>query len=287
MYQDYPFTSNFYPINGHKYHFVDEGSGPVVILVHGNPTWSYYYRHLISALSKNFRVIAPDHIGCGLSDKPARYEYTLNNHIENLKELINHLQIEKYSLVLHDWGGPIGLGTVVGKLEKLENLVLLNTAAFRSQRIPFRIRICKLPLIGEVIVRLFNGFAWPATFMAVTKKMDSGVAKSFIAPYNSWKTRIATHRFVKDIPLTKNHESYSTLVEVENCLQDIRDISVPIQINWGGKDFCFDDVFFEEWKKIFPEAETNYFPDGGHYILEDERDSIIPLIKNFMESRVR
>lgn len=282
MYPDYSFEPHYLEIDGNKLHYIDEGQGPVVILVHGNPTWSYYYRHLIALLAKNFRVIAPDNIGCGFSDKPLDYSYTLKNHTANLRELIAHLNIEKYSLVLHDWGGAIGLGSVVGKNEALENLVLLNTAAFRSKLIPLRIRICKLPYVGEVIVRLFNGFAWPATFMAVTRKMKDEVARAYIAPYNNWNNRIATHRFVKDIPLSTSHASYDQLLLVENNLSSIKDLEVPVQIIWGGKDFCFNDTFFNEWKDRFPNAETTYFEDGGHYILEDKRDEALSLINEFL-----
>lgn len=281
-YPDYNFAKNYIEIDHHRLHYVDEGEGETIILVHGNPTWSYYYRHLIEKLSKKFRVIAPDHIGCGLSEKPVDYRYTLDNHIKNLCHLIKHLDIGKFSLVVHDWGGAIGLGAVLGRNESLQKLVVSNTAAFRSKNIPFRIRICKIPVLGELVVRLFNGFAYPATFMAVSKKMNREVVRAYIAPYNSWKNRIATHRFVKDIPLHASHESYNKLVEIENNLQNIKELGVPVQIIWGGRDFCFNDLFYQEWIQRFPDAETVYYPKGGHYILEDEREEAIPRISDFL-----
>jgi len=282
LFSEYPFSSNYLETDNGKLHYVDEGGGPVVVMVHGNPTWSYYYRNLISAVKKNHRVIALDHLGCGLSDKPQDYQYTLENHIANLELLLATLDIDKFSLVVHDWGGAIGMGVATGRPEAIKKIVVLNTAAFRSKLIPFRIRLCRLPVFGEFLVRFFNGFAWPATFMAVTTKMDPEVAKAYIAPYDTWKNRIATYRFVQDIPLEPDHVSYDTLVQIEQELTQLNELGVPMQIVWGGKDFCFNDVFFNEWIQRFPQAESHYYKDGGHYILEDKRRQAIPLIQSFL-----
>ncbi len=282
MFPEYSFSSNYLETDNGKLHYVDEGEGPVVVMVHGNPTWSYYYRNLISAVKKNHRVIALDHLGCGLSDKPQDYQYTLENHIANLELLLATLGIDKFSLVVHDWGGAIGMGVATRRPEAIKKIVVLNTAAFRSKLIPFRIRLCRLPFFGEFIVRFFNGFAWPATFMAVATKMDPDVAKAYIAPYDTWKNRIATHRFVQDIPLEPDHVSYDTLVQIEQGLTQLNELGVPMQIVWGGKDFCFNDVFFNEWIQRFPQAESHYYKDGGHYILEDKRQQAIPLIQSFL-----
>lgn len=267
-------------------HFVDEGQGPVVVMVHGNPTWSYYYRDLIRRLSVDHRVIAMDHIGCGLSDKPQQFDYyTLRQHIENLGALLEHLQVTSYSLVVHDWGGAIGMGWAVRYPERLERVVVLNTAAFRSRRIPMRIRICRWPLIGKVIVRGLNGFAWPATFMAVKRPLAPEIAAAYIAPYDSWQNRVGVAAFVHDIPLSPVHRSYQDLVEIEEGLAGIQGMHVPMLILWGGKDFCFTRHFFEEWRQRFPDASHRYFADGGHYILEDKRQECGEEIAQFLEVR--
>ena len=164
---EYPFTSNYFRAKAGRIHYLDEGEGPVVTMVHGNPTWSYYFRNLVKELSGRFRVIVPDHLGCGLSDKPQRYQYTLENHIGNLTALLDSLGISSTSLVLHDWGGAIGMGFGTAFPDRLDKVVVMNTAAFRSTRIPLRIGICRIPLFGEILVRACNLFAWPATFMAV------------------------------------------------------------------------------------------------------------------------
>lgn len=282
--KEYPFRSHYHVLGDtNKLHYIDEGDGPVVVLVHGNPTWSYYYRNLITKLKNDFRVIAVDNIGCGYSDKPQDYLYTLENHIQNIGSLLNSLGLERYSLVLHDWGGAIGMGVAGRSLESIEKIIVMNTAAFRSTRIPFRIRICKTPILGEIIVRLFNGFAWPATFMAIETKMQSDVKEGFLTPYNSWKNRIATHRFVQDIPLTESHRSYGTLVKVEEGLEGIREANVPLLVLWGGRDFCFTDHFYKEWLVRFPEAKHSYYSDAGHYLLEDKTKEACTQIYDFLK----
>ncbi len=281
MYPDYPFQSHFHTIGSHRLHYIDEGSGPVIVMVHGNPTWSFYYRRLIALLASTHRVIVPDHLGCGLSDKPQDYNYCLQNHIDNLDSLLQHLDITHYSLVVHDWGGAIGFGAAGRNPDGLDRALVLNTAAFRSLRIPFRIRICGWPFVGPLIVRGLNGFAAPAISMAVTRKMEADVARSYTAPYDSWKNRVAVAAFVRDIPLSRSHPSYATLVQVEEGLEVFAERSLPMMICWGGKDFCFNDHFYKEWCQRFPHAQQHYLADSGHYVLEDSFDTIAPLADSF------
>lgn len=284
MHPEYQFASHYVEIDKNRLHFIDEGEGSVIVMVHGNPTWSFYYRKLITLLCPKHRIIAVDNIGCGLSDKPQKYNYTLENHIKNLSILLEHLKIDKCSLVLHDWGGAIGMGYAVRHIQSIEKIALLNTAAFRSEKIPLRIAFCKIPIIGELIVRGLNGFAFAATYMAVVKSMDKLTRKHYLLPYNSWKNRIATHRFVKDIPLRPSHQSYETLVEVEDGLAKIRDLNIPMLILWGGKDFCFTKEFFNEWLERFPDTEAHFFEDCGHYLLEDCFDKSGKYLEDFFES---
>lgn len=276
---EYPFVPKQVTVDGVQMSFLDEGEGPVVVMVHGNPSWSYLYRNLIAGLKDNYRCIVPDHIGCGFSDKPQQYDYTLRQHIANLERLLEHLEVDECMLVVHDWGGAIGMGLAGRYPDRVKGIVVLNTAAFRSRRIPFRIAVCKWPIFGDLVVRGLNGFAGAAVHMAVNKKMKDEVASGFLAPYDNWANRVAVHRFVRDIPLDSKHPSWNTLVEVEQSLEKLQ--GCPMLICWGGKDFCFNDHFFREWKERFPEAEAHYFPDAGHYVLEDALDEILPLIKDF------
>jgi pimeloyl-ACP methyl ester carboxylesterase len=277
----YPFTARKVTIQDHSLSFLDQGQGEAIVMLHGNPTWSFYYRNLVSLLQGNYRVIVPDHMGCGFSDKPQNYPYTLKTHIDNLETLLAERNIEKFSLVVHDWGGAIGMGLAVRYPERVQSIVILNTAAFRSRRIPLRISICRVPLLGALIVRGFNGFARAAMHMAVVNKMAPPVVQGYLEPYDSWANRVALLRFVQDIPLAPGENSWQNLLTIENNLQQFRD--TPMLILWGGRDFCFNNHFYDEWLHRFPGAEHHYFPAAGHFVLEDAFEPIAPLITTFFQ----
>ncbi len=284
----YPFIPKSITVTGnqgkgtHTISCLDEGKGPCVVMVHGNPSWSYLYRNLVSGLKDRYRCVVPDHLGCGLSDKPQDYPYQLQNHIDNLSQVLDQLEVEQCVLVVHDWGGAIGMGWAGLHPDRIAGMVVLNTAAFLSQRIPFRIAICRWPIIGGLLVRGLNGFAWPATFMAVHNRMNKKTAAGFLHPYNSWANRVAVHRFVQDIPLQPDHPSYDTLSRVEAGLDKLKDKKTLLC--WGGEDFCFNDHFYKEWQHRFPEAESHYFQDAGHYLLEDAADKIMTRVNPFLSS---
>ena len=279
---EYPFEAKSLTLkNGHNLNYVDEGAGPVVIMVHGNPTWSFYYRDVIKTLQDGFRVIAPDHIGCGLSDKPQDYDYTLDNHIGNLSELLDHLNVDEYNLIVHDWGGAIGMGLATRNPTKVKKAVILNTAAFTDTFIPKTINICKNSFFGEWLVRKFNAFAWPATFMAVEKPLSNEIKSGYLLPYNSYENRIATARFVKDIPMENSHPTWKVLKEIEEKLDSV---DCPKLLLWGEKDFCFNMSFYKRWKEIYPTAESKTYPKAGHYILEDAKSEVNSEISNFLRN---
>jgi haloalkane dehalogenase len=285
MLAEYPFSPKSLPVqDGHVMSYLDEGEGPVLVLMHGNPSWSYLYRNLVSLLKEQYRVIVPDHIGCGFSEKPADFSYRLADHINNVQLLLDHLEIDQCILGMHDWGGAIGMGWATTFPDKIKGLVVFNTAAFRSMRIPLRINICRTPLLGKILVQGLNSFAAGAVRMAVSRKMKPEVARGFITPYNSWRNRIATHRFIVDIPLKSSHPSYSRLTELEDGLILLKD--KPMVIFWGGQDFCFNDSFYKEWQQRFPKAECHYFPDAGHYVLEDAFAEIVSPLQKFLHNCV-
>lgn len=265
--------------------FLDEGRGSPIIMLHGNPTWSFYYRNLVLLLRDRYRIVVPDHLGSGLSDKPQNYPYRLANHIDNLEKLLRHLAIEHFSLVMHDWGGAIGMGLASRLAGRVDSLVVMNTAAFRSRRIPLRIRVCRIPLLGDIIVRGFNGFSRAALHMAVSKPLAPEIARGYLAPYDTWQNRIGVLRFVQDIPLSRHDASWETLVAIENSLEQFR--RTPMLLLWGGKDFCFTEHFFNEWQQRFPQAESTYFERAGHYVLEEEFAAIGPLVVSFFSRHLK
>jgi haloalkane dehalogenase len=285
---DYPFTGHTLDLNGLAYHYLDEGAGDPVVMVHGNPSWSYYYRNLVLALRGSYRCIVPDHIGCGLSDKPGdkRYDYTLSRRVDDLERLIDHLHLDaKITLVLHDWGGMIGMAYAARHPERIGRLVLLNTAAFhlpKEKKFPLGLKICRDTPIGTLLVRGFNAFSVGAALVGCKKHpMARIVRRAYHSPYNSWKNRIATLRFVQDIPLAPGDRNYALVSEVAASLAKFSEL--PIAIFWGELDFVFDTTFLAEWIKRFPKAQVHRYPDAGHYILEDMKDEVVPLIAEFLE----
>jgi haloalkane dehalogenase len=276
---EYPFQSHFLPLEKNKLHYVDEGQGEVILMLHGNPTWSFFYRNLAKHFSKNYRVIVPDHMGCGLSSKPQDYEYTLKSHIENVCHLVDELKLKDITLVVHDWGGAIGMGLATRHPLLIKKMVVMNTAAFRSIEIPARINILRNPL-GEWFIRQFNGFAGPATVMASKKGLSPLVKKGFTLPYDNFESRIATAKFVQDIPMNETHPTYHTLKEIEEKLTTIK---APVLLLWGEKDFCFTMNFQKKWLHFFPKARSVTYPGAGHYLIEDEKDAVISEMEQFLK----
>jgi cis-3-alkyl-4-acyloxetan-2-one decarboxylase len=280
----YPFESHEIRHNGLRYHYLDEGAGPVLLMVHGNPTWSFMWRDLILALRKKFRLIVPDHIGCGLSDKPAPelYSYRLAQRVEDLDRLIEHLDLQHITLVAHDWGGAIGMGAAVAAPERFDRFVLMNTAAFLAPRCPFRIRLCHLPVIGPLGVQGLNLFVKGALDQAVAKheRMTPAVRAGMSAPYDSWANRIAVYRFVCDIPLRPSHPTYQTLLDIENGLAQFS--GHPVSLIWGMKDWCFTPAFLDRFLEFFPRAEVHRLADAAHYVVEDAHEQIVPILEKFV-----
>lgn len=282
--EQYPFEPKRMRLScGHEMSYLDEGEGFPVVMVHGNPTWSFFYRNPVLAARDGFRCIVPDHIGCGLSDKPRRgYAYTLDQRIRDLGELVDTLRLERFDLVVHDWGGLIGLGMALERFDRLRRVMLLNTAAYVDSRIPKRILACRAPLLGKLIVQGLNGFAGPATRMAIAKQpLDRATREGYLYPYRSWSDRRAVYEFVKDIPMHISHPSFARLISVENQLLKLRERDVAIV--WGGKDFCFIDHFLGRWKRFLPYATVFRYPDAGHYITEDEREAVCLALGQMLE----
>jgi haloalkane dehalogenase len=276
---EYPFESHFFKIEKNNLHFLDEGSGEAILMLHGNPTWSFFYRNLTKYFSKNYRVIVPDHLGCGLSDKPQDFSYTLNEHIKNIEKLVLKLDLKDITLIVHDWGGAIGMGLATRHPTLIKKIVVMNTAAFISSDIPTRINILRNPF-GEWAIRQFNGFSYPATFMSTTKKLSPIIKKGFTLPYHDFESRIATAKFVQDIPMEETHTSYSTLKNIENKLSDLK---VPMLFLWGEKDFCFTMKFLKRWQEFYPQAKTRIFENAGHYLIEDELVEVTKEIDAFLK----
>ncbi len=283
----YPFQGKFLTIGPHRLHYLDEGQGDPVVMVHGNPTWSFYYRNLALRLRDRYRVVVPDHIGCGLSDKPddTRYSYTLRQRVDDLAALLDHLGLrERVTLVVHDWGGMIGMAWASRFPERVARLVIMNTAAFpmpAAKKFPFGLWLARNTALGALLVRGCNAFSLGASFVGCkVNPLPARLRKAYRAPYNSWANRIATLRFVQDIPLKEGDPGYEIVADCARGLH--RFAKLPIFIAWGERDFVFSNEFLDVWLEHFPSAELHRFPAHGHYILEDAAAELLPAIDAFL-----
>jgi len=278
----YPFSSHEIRIGGHRYHYADEGQGEPLLLVHGNPTWSFMWRNLIRAFRSRYRVIAVDHMGCGLSDKPQAYPYRLQQHIDNLSQLVRELNLDSITLVAHDWGGAIGIGAALRSPHRFDRFVAMNTAAFRSPHIPWQIRLARTPILGTLAIRGPNLFLRRALRSAIQtpQQITRQIRAGYLAPYQSWRHRVAIDRFVKDIPRSSRHPSYSTLLGIEQNLGALADR--PWLLIWGMRDWCFHEWYLNRFLDFIPEAEVCRLPDAGHLVTEDAPGEVIQAIDQFL-----
>ena len=263
----YPFAGRYLDRHGLRYHYLDEGEGQPVVMVHGNPTWSFYFRNLVLELRRDHRVLVPDHMGCGYSDKPAadRYGYRLEDRIDDLEALLDSLDLqEPVTLVAHDWGGMIAMGWAARHPDQVGRIVLMNTAAFHlpdDMSMPPMLSFVRDTRLAAFLVRRANLFSRGAGWIAPRKRLSREVRNAYAAPYNSPENRLATLRFVQDIPLRPGDPSYETVSQVERGLALFT--STPVLLLWGDQDFVFGPKVMEVFEKYWPHAEGHHFPSGA------------------------
>lgn len=286
----FPFASKSVEMDSHRIAYVDEGPGETqskgtILCVHGNPTWSFYYREVVKRFSATHRVVAVDHLGCGRSDKPGNHlaTYTLRAHRDRLIQLVQALDLQHVSLLAHDWGGAIGLSTLLECRERFDRIMLLNTGAFPPPYIPLRISACRIPLLGTLAVRGLNGFARAAVKMAMSRnELHANVRNGLLAPYDSWANRVAIDAFVKDIPMKRSHPTHALLTKVEQDLPTLAEI--PSLLVWGMKDWCFRPECLRRFEGAWPGSTTVEIPDAGHYVLEDAPTEVLDAIDSFLKA---
>ena len=268
--------------------FLDEGAhdAPVVVMLHGNPSWSYYWRRLVQALSPRYRCVVPDHVGMGLSDKPndVAYLYTLESRVADLTALLAHLNLHQpIILAVHDWGGMIGFAWALSHLNQVAGLIITNTAGFplpASKRAPWFIQFCRQWALGEWCVRRLNAFARAAAHWGVHRPMPNAVRHAYLSPYGHWDQRIGIARFIQDIPYGPKDRAWPIVHTVGAQLSTLADR--PALIAWGMQDPVFDTFFFDSFCQRFPRAQTCVYPNAGHYVLEDEAEDLVPRINQFL-----
>jgi haloalkane dehalogenase len=273
-------------------HYVDEGpqqAGPAdsaetILFVHGNPTWSFHWRNFVAALRADRRCVAVDHIGCGLSEKPQRL-FTLDDHIANLRALVENLDLTRITLVAQDWGGAIGLGTLLQTADRFERIILFNTGAFPPRYIPWRIRACRIPVLGRLAVQGGNLFSCAALRMTLSRRslLDPTVAAGYLAPYDSWSHRRAVFGFVHDIPNRPDDPTWQTLDEIERRLPELA--SLPACLVWGMRDWCFRPDCLDRFLAAWPSAEAHRLSDVGHWVVEDAPEQSLAIVQRFLASQ--
>ncbi len=281
----YPFASHELDVDGRRMHYLDEGDGdpsqPTLLLVHGNPTWSFHWRRLVLLLRNGYRCVAPDHLGCGLSDLQPR-PLRLADHIDNIVRLIQRLDLRRVTLVAQDWGGAIGLGALLEERARFERIVLFNTGAFRPWFIPWRIRVCRAPLVGRWAVQGANAFSRAALTMTLARKrrLEPAVAEGYLAPYRSWERRAAVYQFVRDIPASAGHPTWHALAAIESRLPELA--HMPAALIWGARDWCFTPECLDRFAAAWPHAEVHRLDDVGHWVLEDAADDALQIVEDFL-----
>jgi haloalkane dehalogenase len=297
---DYPFTPRRAQVRpGIAMSYLDEGppavdgnASEVVVMLHGNPSWSFYWRHLVLGLRDRYRCIVPDHVGMGLSDKPddardasPRYDYTLQSRVDDLARLLESLGITgPVTLAVHDWGGMIGFGWALSHLPQVQRLVILNTAAFplpADKPMPWQLSLGRDSRIGGFLIRAFNLFARGAAWLGTERRLPKAVRDAYIAPYAGWRNAIGTLRFMQDIPLREGDAAWPLVAESGRRLHEFADR--PAFIGWGLRDFVFDRHFLDGFRRALPDARIHAFRDAGHYVLEDKHELLVPAIRAFLD----
>lgn len=280
-------ASKFHTHNhGARQAYVDIGQGPPVVCVHGNPSWSYYYAPLLQALAAEHRVIIPDHIGMGRSDAPSpeQYDYHYTQRVADLLALLDVLQLqEPITLVVHDWGGLIGLRLAVLQPQRIARLIILNTAAFPllpGKKLPWTIALTRNTALGRWLALRHNAFARGAARFGVVNRLSPQVRQMLLSPYADPARRLSILNFVRDIPLQPSDRGHAELVDTAQRLSTLAD--KPTLLLWGLRDFVFDGDYLAEFQRRLPAAQVEARPQAGHYILLDEPEFCVQRIRRFL-----
>jgi cis-3-alkyl-4-acyloxetan-2-one decarboxylase len=280
----FPYDPHFVDAGEIRLHYVDEGppDAPPLLFVHGNPTWSYLWRRPIAELSaRGHRCVAFDHMGFGRSDKPPQLSaYSLERHIENALALIDALDLSDVTLVGHDWGGPIGLGALLERRDRLRAMVLMNTWAWELPSfLPPFLREFRTEGLGEILALGGNLFVESIPGGMRRRDADPLMMEAYRAPFPDYWSRAGTLAFQREIPLTERDRSAPLMASIHERLPQL---SVPALFVWGMRDPVFQPVFLEQWRELFPKAQTVELDDASHFLVEDSPDAVTAAIEGFL-----
>ncbi|MGH2762950.1 MAG: alpha/beta fold hydrolase [Thermoleophilaceae bacterium] len=280
----FPFESRFLDAGEVRLHYVDEGPREArpLLFLHGNPTWSYMWRRPLAALSAGgHRCIALDHMGFGRSDKPPRLSaYSLQRHIENALVAIDSLDLRGVTLVAHDWGGPIGLGAMLERSDRLRGLVLINTWAWELPSfLPPFLREFRTEGLGEILALGGNLFVESIPGGMARRDVDPVMMAAYRAPFPDYWSRAGALAFQREIPLTERDRSAPLMASIHDRLSQL---DVPVLLIWGMRDPVFQPVFVDQWRELFPRAEVVELADASHFVVEDRPAEVTDAIGRFL-----
>ncbi len=275
---EYPFTSNYLDMGGHKLHYIDEGVGDILLFIHGTPSWSFDFRHVIKLLKNNYRCIAIDHIGFGLSDKPARYDYSTQKHSETLERFIVEKQIDALTLILHDFGGPIGLNFAIQHPDKINRLMILNSWLWSSQNDPEFVKVTKLlksPFL-PLLYRYLNfsaKFILPRTFG--DHKLSRKLLKQYTRPFGNKNQRNGTVAFA--FSLLNDQDWFEELWQKRNVLSN-----KPVLFIWGMKDPVIQPPYLDKFLTAFRYSKVLRLETSGHFPQEEQPEEVAEAMLDFL-----
>lgn len=275
----YPFTSRRLIVDGGTMHYVDEGSGEPILFVHGTPTWSFLYRHLISALTPTYRCIAADNIGFGLSDKPVNWGYRFADHTRNLTQLIDRLSLGRFTLVVHDLGGPIGLSFALAHPERISRLVIANTTLWPLEGAFAPPAAAKLfgTALGRFLYLQLN--VSPRTLLPMVygdrSKLTPEIHRQYLAPFPTANERHGLYAFARE--MAAGAPSLAELWAQRAALAHI-----PSLLVWGMKDVAFGANYLARWREVLPHATVLELPEAGHLVQEEAPERILTALRAFI-----
>ena len=272
----FPFQSHFLNVGKGRLHYVDEGSGPVLLLMHACPMWSFSFRRIIQEYSDRFRVIALDQMGFGLSDKPLDCDYRLEAHIDNLEKFVKELDLKDMIFMMHGRGATIGTGFAIRHPRLVRGFIILNSMAFSDYSLPFRLQLCRIPWIGAKIISGLN------LFLRDFRKLPQDVASAYMDPFRDEGGRRSLQRFIEDIPCNPEDDSAQTMFEIEAGMWLLRHKKVCII--WARKDWLYRSRYLKKWKQYFPSAHVHELDKAGRTALEDASYEILENVGSFLDS---
>jgi cis-3-alkyl-4-acyloxetan-2-one decarboxylase len=258
-----------------------------LVFVHGNPSSKHLWRHLVQAARTNYRCIAIDHIGMGDSDKPKRdeYDFHFEQRVDDLEAFLAARGVTgPVTLIVHDWGGVIGLRFAQRHPERVARLVITNTAAFPllpGKKLPIQIGFIRNSAFGGWLCTHANIFQRGAVWFGVKTKMTHDAIAGYLGKHRNAAECEAILRFIRDIPLKPGERGHDKLVSLRDFLPKFAHL--PIQMFWGLKDFVFDQDYLAAFQHIFPNAETHAYADAGHWLTEDAHARMVPAFLAFLE----